>query len=123
MINYNSRKSRPIVILVIGGKLYAFVDLFDAAYTIKRDLELILNVTKLLKVFTDLNRLFDIIIKCSGTTEKRLLIDFKAIRKAYEIFIVSDVGFIRVEHNTAYAFTNSVLCRILRSSKSSFEDI
>lgn len=125
VINFSSHKSRRIVRSVLGGKVYAFADSFDASYTIKRDLEAMLNRPVRLKMFTDSKSLFDIITNCSGTTEKRLLIDIKAVREAYEIFDVSDLGFIRSEHNPADAFTklkpNSALMHILKSNKSDFE--
>lgn len=125
IINFSSHKSRRIVRSVLGGEVYAFADAFDSAYTLKMDLENILERKISLQMFTDSKSLFDIITKCSGTTEKRLLIDIKAVREAYERFEVSDVGFVRSENNPADAFTkikcNSALFKILKNNKCDFE--
>lgn len=124
VIYFSSHKSRRIVRSVLGGEIYAFADAFDVAYIIKRDLELILERSVRLQMFTDSKSLFDIITKCSSTTEKRLLIDVKAVREAYEKFEVSDVGFVRTENNPADSFTklkpNDALQRILSHNKSDF---
>jgi len=58
-----------------------------------------------LKMYTDSKSLFDIITKCSHTTEKRLMIDVAAVREGYERFEISDIGFIRSEHNIAVGLT------------------
>lgn len=97
VINFSSHKSRRIVRSVLGGEVYAFEDSFDASYTIKRDLELTLKRPVCLNIFTDSKSLFDIITKCSSTTEKRLLIDIQTVREAYERFEFSDVGFVRTK--------------------------
>lgn len=125
VIYYSSHKSRRIVRSVLGGEIYAFADAFDVAYIIKRDLEIILDQQTRLQMFTDSKSLFDIITKCTSMTEKRLLIDVKAVREAYEKFEVSDVGFVRSENNPADSFTkmrpNDALNRILHFNKSDFK--
>ena len=74
--------------------------------------------------YSNSKSLFDIITKCSNTAEKRLLIDVKAVREAYENFEVSDVGFLRSDQNPADSFTklncNAALNRILSENKCDF---
>ena len=105
--------------------MYAFADSFVAAFTIKRELEIILEKGIRLQMFTDCKSLFDIITKCSGTTEKRLLIDIKSVREAYDDFEISDVGFVRSENNPADGFTkvkpNSALQKILHGNRCDFK--
>lgn len=76
-------------------------------------------------MFTYSKSLFDIITKCSTTTEKRLLIHVKAVREDYEKFELSDVGFVRSENNPSDGFTklncNDALFKILSTNKCDFD--
>ena len=124
VVSFSSHKSRRIVRSVLGGEVYAFADAFDVGYIIKRDLEIMLDRSIRLQMFTDSKSLFDIITKCGSTTQKRLLIDVKSVREAYNNHEVSDVGFLRSEHNPADSFTkisaNESLQRILSHNKVDF---
>ena len=75
-------------------------------------------------MLTDSKSLFDIITKCCGTTEKRLLIELKDVREAYEKIEISDLAFVRSGNNTADAITkknpNSALLRIIERNKCDF---
>ena len=68
IIQFSSHKSRRIVRSILDGEIYPFADAFDTAYTIKRDLEEMLERRVSLQMLTDSKTLFDIITKCSGTT-------------------------------------------------------
>ena len=105
ILHFSSHKSRRIVRSVLGGEVYAFADAFDYAYTMRHDLQSLLGQDIPIQMFTDSKSLFDVITKCSHTTEKRLMIDISTVRKAYENFEISDVGFLGSENNPADAFT------------------
>ena len=124
ILHFSSHKSRRIVRSVLGGEVYAFADAFDYAYTMRHDLQRLLGRNIALQMFTDSKSLFDVITKCSSTTEKRLMIDISTVRTAYESFEVSEVGFIRSENNPADAFTKPgsfpSLKRIIETSRADF---
>lgn len=121
ILHYNSYKAKRINRSVLGAEVYAFADAFDYAFTLKHDLEEILQSQVPLQILTDSKSLFDIITKSSTTTERRLMIDIKSVREGYENFDISDVGFIRSEHNPADSFTkignNNCLQYILNYGK------
>lgn len=72
-----------------------------------------------------LQTLFDIITKCSSTLEKRLVIDVKWVKDAYEDFLISDVGFVRTQNNPVDTVTKlgtcAVLFYIIPTSKANFK--
>ncbi len=104
VLHYSSHKSRRVTRSVLGGEVYAFADAFDRAYIIKREFQNMLGKSIPLTMFTDSKSLFDVITKCSITTEKRLMIDIKSVREAYDRQEGSDVGFLRSEFNAADTF-------------------
>ena len=95
--------------------------LFDMAFTIRQDLSKMMNRNIKLTMLTDSKSLFDVITKCSQTTEKRLMIDISVVREAYEENEISNVGFIRTDQNPADAMTkvmhSKVLSRIINQNK------
>jgi hypothetical protein len=62
----------------------AFSDGFDAAYSLKHDLQTILKRNVDALMYTDSLSLFDVIKKSSTTAEKRLMIDLVVVREAYD---------------------------------------
>ena len=72
-------------------------------------------------MLSDSKSLFDVITKCSQTTEKRLMIDILVVREAYEDNKISNVGFIRTDQNSADAMTkmmhSKVLSRLMNQNK------
>ena len=78
------------------------------------DIEKILDQKIGIKMFTDSKSLLDIITRSSYTTEKRLMIDKKAVRKAYDLFEISDDGFIRSHNSPADILTKIGESTLLR---------
>ena len=119
ILHYASYKSRRVTRSVLGAEIYAFADAFDYAYVIRHDLEEIMEQKVPLQMLTDSRSLFDVIVKNSTTSERRLMIDIKDVRESYEHQLISNVGFVRSEDNPADAFTKPKHCdalqRILRT--------
>lgn len=117
VIHYSSHKSRRVVRSVLGGEVYAFADEMDVGLTLKHDLEGIVGRPTGLRMFTDSKTFFDVITKNTTTTEKRLMIEIKAVRESYERMELSDVPWIRSENNPADALSkvkeNAVLNHIV----------
>ena len=67
-------KSRRVARSVLSAERYAFVDASDFACCAKTDLEKLLDRRVSLSIFTDSKSLFYIIMKCSQTQERRLMI-------------------------------------------------
>lgn len=101
--------------------MYAFADAFDRTYMIKREFQNMLGKSIPFTMFTDSKSLFDVLTKCSITTEKRLMIDIKTVREAYDRQEVSDVGFLRSEFKAADTFTkvghNKALANVLAQQR------
>jgi hypothetical protein len=83
----------------------AFSDVFNAAYSLKQDLQTVLkrNVDKLM--YADCVFLFDVITKSSTTAEKRLMIDPVVVREAYDRIEIAQLAFLRTNWNLADALT------------------
>jgi hypothetical protein len=62
----------------------AFADGFDAAYSLKHDLQTVQKRSVDILMYTDSLSLFDVITKSSTTAEKRLMIDVVVVREAYD---------------------------------------
>ncbi len=84
---------------------------------VKHDLERITGTRIPLSMFTDSKSLFDTMVKNTVLTEKRLMIDLRVAREAYNLNEISDIGFIRGNANPADCFTkvghNDALTRIV----------
>ncbi len=105
VLHYASYRSRWVAQYVLGSENYAFADAFDFAYHAKTDLEKLLDRRVSLSTFTDSKSLFNFITKCSQTQGRRLLIDLQAVRDAYTVDEVRNLGFIRSPNNPANGLT------------------
>jgi hypothetical protein len=83
----------------------AFADGFDAAYSLKHDLQTILKRSVDIFMYTDSLSLFYAITKSSTTAEKRLMIDLVVMREAYDRMIIAQLAFLRANWNPADALT------------------
>ncbi len=64
-------------------------------------------------MLTDSKSIFDVIVKSSYTSDKRLMIDLASAKQAYKNMEISDIGFIRSEFNCADAFKKVGQCDVL----------
>lgn len=104
-LQYRSYKCKRIVRSVLSGETHAFVDSFDAAYTIRHDMEKMLNQNIPLNVETDSDSLFKVVNQSSNTTERRLMIDLQATREAYNERKIDNMGWIKSCGNLADGLT------------------
>lgn len=82
-LTYSSYKRRRVVRSVLSGEKYEFADCFDATYTIKHDIQVILNRNIPPTTLSNSEKLFKIIVKSTVTTERRPMIDTKETREAH----------------------------------------
>lgn len=107
LIDFASVNPRRVVRSALGADKFGLADACDASILIRQDLRLILKQTLKILILTDSERLFSVII-CSGqTTEKRLMIDIKAAREAYNEVIGDNIIWIRRNYNLVDAMTKS----------------
>ena len=90
---------------VLGAETFALADACDAAIVLQHELKGILKRTLKIRILTDSDTLFKVVIRNAATTEKRLMIDVKAAREAYNQGIIEDVMWIRRDYNLADAMT------------------
>lgn len=77
IIHYNSFKYRRIARSALAAELFALVNGFDTASTLRLVINDISNRQVSLKLFTDSKSLFDGTVGLNSTTKKRLLIDLR----------------------------------------------
>ena len=120
-IFWSSYKSKRVTRSVLGSEVMAFADAFDMAYTIKYDLQIMLNKIIPISMLTDSKSLFDVLTSSSTTTEKRLMIDLQTVQDSYNKNEITDVAHIRSIYNISDALTKvkkeSILLDTLRTSK------
>jgi hypothetical protein len=83
----------------------AFADGFDAAYSLKHDLQTILKRSVDILIYTDSLSLFNVMTKPSTTPEKRLMIDLVVVREEYDRMEIAQLAFLRTNWNPADALT------------------
>lgn len=105
IIEYASKKSKRVVRSIMGGETYAFMEAFDAVYSLKDDLAALLDRKLEIRMMTDSKQLFDAITRGRRTTERRLSIDITAARDAYQRFEIDTICLIAGEHNPADALS------------------
>ena len=67
-----------------------------------------------LHLLTDSKSLFDFISKESRTNEKHLMLDIHAAREGYKAHDISNIGFVRSDHNMADGLTKCMKQKSLR---------
>lgn len=59
ILEYASRKSRRVVRSIMGSEVYAFMDAFDLAVVVRKDLEMMMGTNLEITMWTDCKQLFD----------------------------------------------------------------
>lgn len=85
----------------MGGEVAAFMEGFNHAFSIARDLQTMLGRSMKVYTITDSKQLFDALTKGKHTTERRLMIDIMAARQAYRRFEIAAIELIRGADNPA----------------------
>jgi hypothetical protein len=103
----------------MAAKIMAFSACFDAAYVVRHQLKELLRTHVPLHIYTNSQRLFDIMVTEKRTKEVRLLIDVHAARQAYRRREIENIGLIASDCNPADALTklngNSALESLIRT--------
>lgn len=82
VFDYLSKNSKRVVCSIMGGEIFAFVDGFEKAFMLCKDLEKMSGINVPLFCFTDSKQVFDSVTKGQSTTEKRLMVDAMAARES-----------------------------------------
>ncbi len=124
VLHYASCRSHKVARSVLGAETYAFAEAFNFACCAKRDLEMLLDRCVSLTILTDSKNFFDVITKCFKIQERCLRIDLQAVRDAYAVHDISNLGFIRVPSNSAVGLAKiskfHVFYRLLQTGKCDF---
>lgn len=119
VLDFSSKKSKRIVRSIMGGEVCAFVDAFDYAFMMMKDLNTMLGKVIPIFMFTDSKQLFDALTKGKRTTEKRLMIDILSARQSYKRFEISAIGLVTGLSNPADGLSkiggNGALQKILET--------
>lgn len=121
VLDYASKKSKRVVRSIMGGEVYAFMDAFDMAFVIKKDLERVLDTDLSIIMLTDSKQLFDSVTCGKRTAERRLSIDISAARQSYQNYEIECLGLVRGDANPADGLTkasgNSALRRLMETGR------
>lgn len=90
----------------MGEEVAAFMEGFDNAFSISRDLEAMLGHDVLVHMYTDSKQRFDALTREKYTTERRLMTEIVAARQEYHRLEIAATGPNRREDNPANGFNN-----------------
>jgi len=125
IVHWRSWKSRRIARSSLGAEAVAFSDGVDLGFILCHELEWLLGHGVPLDIYTDSQRLFNLITTLTVPTEKRVAIDIAGARNAYQNNEVRNIGLIASEDNPADAATkdatNKVLNNLLENNKLEFK--
>ena len=83
IIHYGSWKSRRVVRSPLAAEVYALTDCFDFCFTLSYDISKMLGKKIPIYLHTDSKSIFDMVMKLSNVSEKRLMIDISSLRQSY----------------------------------------
>lgn len=85
----------------MAGEASAFIDGFDHAFLISRDLDMLLSKRLSISMYTDSKQLFDAMTRGKHTSERRLMIEIMAVRQAYRKLEIAGVALVSGDTNPA----------------------
>lgn len=91
-LQYSSYNCRHTVRSVLRGKIYAFADFFDVCFVLKYCMESFINYKIPIKMYSDPESLFKVVVRSTTTTEKRFMIGVRATSEALERKEITNVG-------------------------------
>ena len=79
----------------MAAELIVFSGMFDSVYTLAAELRRIHPGSAVtIRLYTDSRDLFDV-IKCSSSSEKRLMLDIACARESFKNYTILDIGHVR----------------------------
>lgn len=112
---WSSTKCKRVTRTVLAAGLYALVNGFNTAVTIKSTLESILDMKLPLITCTDSKSLYDCLVRLGTTRKKRLIIDLMCLRQSYEAREITEIKWIKGHSNSVDAMTKSKCCNALKN--------
>lgn len=92
ILDCSSRKAKHIVRFILAAEVYVFVEAFDKANVVSKDLYAV-HCTRLpVSMFLESKQLFDTVTKDHKTPKRRLNIDLLATREAYQRLEIDNTG-------------------------------
>lgn len=108
-LSYANYKCRGVVRSVLGEEKYAMADCFDTAYILKYDLERMLGMKIPITILT-IRESFQNYGQIYYYHRKRLMIDVRAAREAFENGEISNIGWIGSTENATDGLTKLKQC-------------
>lgn len=105
LLHCKSRKLWRVVRSPLAAEVHALAERVDAAIMIQHDLCELIGQKVIIRVLTDTKSLYDVLSKGSTMTGKRLMIDVKASKEAYDNYVINELGWIRRQYNLSDALT------------------
>lgn len=109
LIDFSSGKFKRALRYVLGAGTFALADACNTAIVIQHELKNIIGRSLKIKILTDSETFFNAIIRNASTIKRRLIIDVKAAREAYNCVIVEDVIWIRRNYILEDAMTKTCM--------------
>lgn len=114
LLKYKSYKSRRTVRSPLAAETHALADAADMVVLVQHDLERLHRRKISITLLTDAKSLFDVIAKGTIMFEKRLMIDVRSTREAYEREVIRELGWMRREYNVSDALTKIETNHVMR---------
>lgn len=118
-LDFASRKSRTVVMSIMGGETCVCLDAFDASFATSLDLHSILGNNLVAVFYTESKQLFDALVKENCTTERHLNAEIPSVRQSYRDLKIVCIGLVRGADNAADGFTevgsNRALNELIRT--------